>query len=92
MFNWYKKYRNLFTFKKYKYNCSFIYSFIYISDIYPNEVFDKLWLDLVNNIMCNFPRTKEGGTSLTDRNGVSLNEGYIWIDTLFMLNVFLNKI
>lgn len=97
LFNWYKKNieiglpsRNINTTVP-------LLTLLDISDIYPNEGFDKLCLEWVNNIMENFPRTKEGGiqhvtTSLTDRNGISLNEGHIWIDTLFMLNLFLNKI
>ena len=46
--------------------------------------------------MCCLPRTQEGGfqhvTSANgDRQGVRLNENEMWIDTLFMTVLFLNK-
>ena len=42
------------------------------------------------------PKTKEGGfqhvtSAIGDRNGVILNEGQLWVDTLVMAVLFLNK-
>jgi unsaturated rhamnogalacturonyl hydrolase len=46
--------------------------------------------------MHDLPRTKENGfqhvtTGLKDRNDVLLNEQQMWMDTLFMMVLFLNK-
>ena len=58
--------------------------------------FEKLCLDWADWLMYSLPRTKEGGfqhvTSANgDRQGVRLNENEVWIDTLFMTVLFLNK-
>lgn len=58
--------------------------------------FEKLCLDWADWLMNCIPRTKEGGfqhvTSANgDRQGVRLNENEMWIDTLFMTVLFLNK-
>lgn len=58
--------------------------------------FEKLCLDWADWLMYSLPRTKEGGfqhvTSANgDRLGVRLNENELWIDTLFMTVLFLNK-
>ena len=58
--------------------------------------FEKLCLDWADWLMYSLPRTKEGGfqhvTSANgDRQGVRLNENELWIDTLFMTVLFLNK-
>lgn len=47
-------------------------------------------------LMNELPKTKEGGfqhvtTSLEDKNDVQLNEGQLWVDTLFMAVIFLGK-
>ncbi len=46
--------------------------------------------------MNELPKTKEGGfqhvvTAIGNRDGVLLNDGEMWIDTLFMAVLFLNK-
>ncbi|WP_349671711.1 glycoside hydrolase family 88 protein [Lacrimispora sp.] len=58
--------------------------------------FEALCLDWANWLMKCLPRTEEGGfqhvTSANgDRLGVRLNENEMWIDTLFMTVLFLNK-
>lgn len=58
--------------------------------------FEKLCLDWADWLMYSLPKTKEGGfqhvTSANgDRQGVRLNENELWIDTLFMTVLFLNK-
>ena len=58
--------------------------------------FEELCLKWADWLMNCLPRTKEGGfqhvTSANgDRQGVSLNENEMWIDTIFMTVLFLNK-
>lgn len=47
-------------------------------------------------LLDSLPRTEEGGfqhvtSAIGDRHGISLNNGEMWIDTLFMAVLFLNK-
>lgn len=65
-------------------------------DLYPEERFKNLLQDWANWLMHDLPRTQERGfqhvtTSVKDRNGIMLNEGQMWMDTLFMMVLFLNK-
>ncbi len=58
--------------------------------------FEALCLQRATWIMENLPKTKEGGfqhvtSAIGDRMGVRLNEGELWIDTLFMAVLFLNE-
>lgn len=58
--------------------------------------YEKLCLDHAHWLMNELPKTKEGGfqhvvTAIGNRDGVLLNEGELWIDTLFMAVLFLNK-
>ena len=67
-----------------------------LNDMYYYTEFEKLCLDWADWLMNCLPRTKEGGfqhvTSANgDRQGVRLNENEMWIDTLFMTVLFLNK-
>lgn len=67
-----------------------------LNEWYKDQEFEKLCLDWADWLMNYIPRTKEGGfqhvTSANgDRQGVRLNEGEMWIDTLFMTVLFLNK-
>lgn len=69
---------------------------INLCDIIPNSDFENLCLKWADWLMNYLPRTKEGGfqhvTSANgDRQGVRLNESEMWIDTLFMTVLFLNK-
>lgn len=62
----------------------------------PNKEFENLCLKWADWLIDCLPRTKEGGfqhvTSANgDRQGVRLNESEMWIDTLFMTVLFLNK-
>ena len=61
-----------------------------------NPEFEALCLKWADWLMNCLPRTKEGGfqhvTSANgDRQGVRLNENEMWIDTLFMTVLFLNR-
>ena len=61
-----------------------------------NEEYTMLCLDHVRWIMEQLPKTTDGGfqhvtSAIGDRNGVALHDGELWIDTLFMAVLFLNK-
>ena len=61
-----------------------------------DKAFEALCIKWAKWLMECLPRTKEGGfqhvTSANgDRQGVRLNENEMWIDTLFMTVLFLNK-
>ncbi len=67
-----------------------------LCDVYKEERFEKLCLDWVDWLMNDLPRTKENGfqhvtTDIKDRNDIILNNSQLWIDTLFMMVLFLNK-
>ncbi len=67
-----------------------------LNEQYQDKEFENLCLDWASWLMNCIPRTKEGGfqhvTSANgDRQGVRLNESEMWIDTLFMTVLFLNK-
>ncbi|MDS0525663.1 glycoside hydrolase family 88 protein [Clostridium sp. SHJSY1] len=69
---------------------------INLLDVSHNADFENLCLKWANWLMNCLPRTKEGGfqhvTSANgDRQGVRLNESEMWIDTLFMTVLFLNR-
>jgi len=69
---------------------------INLLDSSPNKEFENLCLKWADWLMNCIPRTKEGGfqhvTSANgDRQGVRLNESEMWLDTLFMTVLFLNK-
>lgn len=58
------------------------------------EKYEKLCLDQAEFLMQDLPRTRDGGfqhvtSAIGDRNGLLLNEGQIWADTLFMAVIFL---
>ena len=61
-----------------------------------SEEFHKLCMDRADWLISDLPKTTDNGfqhvtSAIGDRNGVSLNEGQIWVDTLFMSVLFLNK-
>jgi len=65
-------------------------------DTLKNPEYDKLCLDHARWLMTGLPKTKEGGfqhvvTAIGNRDGVLLNDGEMWIDTLFMAVLFLHK-
>lgn len=67
-----------------------------LCDQFNDKEFEDLCLTWANWLMDCIPRTKEGSfqhvTSANgDRQGVRLNESEMWIDTLFMTVLFLNK-
>ena len=58
--------------------------------------YEKMCLERAEWLMNGLPKTKENGfqhvtSAIGDRNGVILNEGQLWADTLFMTVLFLNK-
>ena len=67
-----------------------------LTELCPDPEFESLCLSWADWLMRNLPRTEEGGfqhvTSANgDRLGVRLNENEMWIDTLFMTVLFLNR-
>lgn len=67
-----------------------------LNEDYQDAQFEELCLKWAHWLMNCLPRTQEGGfqhvTSANgDRQGVRLNENEMWIDTLFMTVLFLNK-
>ncbi len=58
--------------------------------------YEKMCRQQADWLIHGLPKTKEGGfqhvtSAIGDRNGVILNESELWIDTLFMAVLFLNK-
>lgn len=58
--------------------------------------YEKMCLDQAEWLMHDLPKTRDHGfqhvtTAIGDRNGIKLNDGEIWADTLFMTVLFLNK-
>lgn len=67
-----------------------------LNEYYQDKEFETLCLDWADWLMNCLPRTEERGfqhvTSANgDRLGVRLNENELWIDTIFMTVLFLNK-
>lgn len=67
-----------------------------LNEILQKKEYEELCLDWADWLMTCLPRTREGGfqhvTSANgDRQGVRLNENELWIDTIFMTVLFLNK-
>ncbi|MGI5898399.1 MAG: glycoside hydrolase family 88/105 protein [Christensenellales bacterium] len=61
-----------------------------------NAEYINMCLSHADWLMEGLPKTKEGGfqhvtSAVGDRYGVSLHDGEIWVDTLFMAVLFLNK-
>lgn len=68
-----------------------------LNELRPDPQYEQLCKDWANWLMVCLPRTQQGGfqhvTSANgDRMGVRLNENEMWIDTLFMTVLFLNKV
>ncbi|WP_270815366.1 glycoside hydrolase family 88/105 protein [Hungatella effluvii] len=69
---------------------------VQLNEICPDPEFESLCLSWADWLMRCLPRTEEGGfqhvTSANgDRLGVRINENEMWIDTLFMTVLFLNR-
>lgn len=67
-----------------------------LNESYHDKEFEQLCLSWADWLMNCLPRTKERGfqhvTSANgDRQGVRLNENEMWIDTIFMTVLFLNR-
>jgi len=66
------------------------------SRLTDSESFYKLCKEQADWLINGLPKTTDNGfqhvtSAIGDRNGVNLNEGQIWIDTLFMSVLFLNR-
>lgn len=71
-------------------------SLVELNEYYKDREFEELCLNWADWLMNCLPRTRERGfqhvTSANgDRQGVRLNENEMWIDTIFMTVLFLNK-
>lgn len=67
-----------------------------LCDVYDDKEFEELCLEWADWLMKDLPKTKENGfqhvtSALHGRDGLTLNEGQLWIDTLFMMALYLNK-
>lgn len=67
-----------------------------LRDYLDNPKYEALCLDRAKWLLDGLSHTKEGGfqhvtSAIGDRNDVIVNEGELWIDTLFMAVLFLNK-
>lgn len=61
-----------------------------------NETYERLCYERAEWLMNSLPRTKEGGfqhvtSEIGNSQGVTLNDEELWVDTLFMAVLFLNK-
>ncbi|SEU08132.1 glycoside hydrolase family 88/105 protein [Lacrimispora sphenoides] len=70
-------------------------SFLYEGLDNPEEFYD-LCVKRANWLISDLPKTPDNGfqhvtSAIGDRDGVSLNNGQIWVDTLFMSVLFLNR-
>jgi Predicted unsaturated glucuronyl hydrolase involved in regulation of bacterial surface properties, and related proteins len=67
-----------------------------LCEILQEPIYEKMCLEHAQWLIEELPRTKEGGfqhvtSAIGDRYGIRLNAGEMWIDTLFMTILFLNK-
>lgn len=58
--------------------------------------YEELCIDRAEWLMNGLPKTRDGGfqhvtSAIGDRNGVIMNEGELWLDTLFMAVLFLAR-
>lgn len=63
----------------------------------PKDQYKKLCEERAEWLLHELPKTKEGGfqhvtSAIGDRNGVTLNNGQLWVDTLVMSVLFLNRL
>ncbi len=61
-----------------------------------NQEYEQMCLERAKWLMEELPKTKEGGfqhvtSAIGDRNGIALNDSEMWIDTIFMAVLFLNR-
>lgn len=96
LYNWYVNNLNIGLPSRNVNTTAPLLTLVELVDIYDEERFKKLCTDWANWLMHDLPRTKENGfqhvtTDIKDRNGIILNEGQMWVDTLFMMVLFLNK-
>lgn len=60
------------------------------------EMYEKMCIEQANWLINELPKTGDNGfqhvtSGIGDRNGVILNEGQLWLDTLFMAVLFLQQ-
>ena len=96
MFNWYKNNIKLGLGSKNINTTAPLLALVMLNEEYADKEFENLTLDWADWLMNGLPRTRENGfqhvTSANgDKFGVRLNENELWIDTIFMSILFLNK-
>ena len=70
---------------------------VQLADRLPEtEAYDAMCRERAEWLISGLPKTRNGGfqhvtSAIGDRNGVILNEGQLWVDTLFMAGLFLQK-
>ena len=67
-----------------------------LNELYKDKEFEALCLEWADWLIHCIPKTREGGfqhviSANGNRQGVRLNDNQMWIDTLFMAVLFLNK-
>jgi unsaturated rhamnogalacturonyl hydrolase len=97
LYNWYANNLNFGLPSRNVNTTAPLLTLVELTDVYDETRFKELCIDWANWLMHELPRTKENGfqhvtTDIKDRYGIILNEGQMWIDTLFMMVLFLNKI
>jgi unsaturated rhamnogalacturonyl hydrolase len=97
LYNWYVNNLNIGLPSRNVNTTTPLLTLVELVDIYDEDRFKELCTEWANWLMNGLPRTKENGfqhvtTDVKDRNGIMLNDGQMWVDTLFMMVLFLNKI
>ncbi len=67
-----------------------------LADRLENKTYEQMCIERAQWLLDELPKTEEGGfqhvtSAIGDRNGIGLNDGEMWIDTIFMAVLFLNK-
>ena len=96
IYNWYKEHMKNEPGSKNINTTAPLLTLAFVNEIFKDKKMEEFCLEWAGWLMNCLPRTMEGGfqhvTSANgDRLGVRLNENEIWIDTLFMTLLFLNK-
>lgn len=96
LYNWFKENINTGLPSRNINTTTPLLTLVELNECYKDPEFEELCLSWADWLMNCLPRTKERGfqhvTSANgDRQGVRLNENEMWIDTIFMTVLFLNK-
>ena len=95
-YNWFKKNMERGLPTKNVNTTTPLLTLIDLCDVYKDKEFEELCLEWAEWLMKDLPKTKENGfqhvtSALHGKDGLTLNEGQLWIDSLFMMALFLNK-